>query len=89
MSLVLVLLLEARRTARSRTSAEYLLRLPMAPILSCCGASGKSGAVQLERARRGDSTIGSTLWPRCANLRAPRLDDAPVSGPPAPWVQHE
>ena len=37
------------RTARSRTSGEYLLGLPMmTPILSSNGVSGKPGAVQLQ-----------------------------------------
>jgi hypothetical protein len=35
------------RTARSRTSAGYLLGLPIAPILSTLGASGKVAAIQL------------------------------------------
>jgi hypothetical protein len=38
------------RTARSRTSAENLFGLPMAPILSRVGASGKLGAVQFDHA---------------------------------------
>ena len=37
------------RTARSLTSAEYRFDVPMTPILSKYGASGKAGGVQSDR----------------------------------------
>ena len=54
--------LRIMRTARSRTSAEYLLFLPMVTILPREMVSGKPGAIQGD----GEDMIGPLLEPTLA-----------------------
>ena len=73
------------RTARSRTSGEYLLGRPIEPILSTNGPSDKPGTIQSQRRRhhhaasRASVRISLTGWRAVRSVRCSRRCGLPVS----------